>query len=117
MEFGIFLLLSDKSLIAYHLDVVCPAGTTAVANDTARKAPQKLSGTRDVGFFATGRMKDRVLVFYKKRDGISSTFKVGSSPLFPLFYLSCAISLSLARPHLPTLIIASSFSSSSSSSY
>lgn len=29
-----------------------------------------------MGFFATGRMKDRTLVFYKKREGISSTFKV-----------------------------------------
>jgi CNH domain len=77
-EFNLFLLISDKSLIAYHLDAVCPpSGTTLLPNDgSARKAPQKLSGNKDVGFFATGRMKDRALVFYKKRDGISSTFKV-----------------------------------------
>ncbi|KAL9588300.1 MAG: hypothetical protein Q9179_008007, partial [Wetmoreana sp. 5 TL-2023] len=35
-----------------------------------------LSGARDVSFFATGRMKDRTLVFYKKREGVSSIFKV-----------------------------------------
>ncbi|KAF7513552.1 hypothetical protein GJ744_008846 [Endocarpon pusillum] len=77
-EFNLFLLISDKSLIAYHLDAVCPpSGTAPPPNDaSARKAPQKLSGSKDVGFFATGRMKDRALVFYKKRDGISSTFKV-----------------------------------------
>lgn len=77
-EFNLFLLISDKSLIAYHLDAVCPpSGAAPPPNDSsARKAPQKLSGTKDVGFFATGRMKDRALVFYKKRDGISSTFKV-----------------------------------------
>jgi CNH domain/RhoGEF domain/Pleckstrin homology domain len=77
-EFNLFLLISDKSLIAYHLDAVCPpAGAAAPPNDaSARKAPQKLSGNKDVGFFATGRMKDRALVFYKKKDGISSTFKV-----------------------------------------
>lgn len=75
-EFSLFLLITDKSLIAYHLDVVCPLGGVPQNNDSARKAPQKLSGNRDIGFFATGRMKDRTLVIYKKRDGISSTFKV-----------------------------------------
>lgn len=75
------IVISDKSLIAHHLDTVCPhpSGTTA-ANNTAesssRRSPQKLSGARDIGFFTHGRMKDRYLVFYKKRDGISSTFKV-----------------------------------------
>ena len=78
-EFNLFLLISDKALIAYHLDVICPAtGTSAPQSNDAstRRAPQKLSGAKDVGFFATGRMKDRALVFYKKRDGINSTFKV-----------------------------------------
>jgi hypothetical protein len=78
-EFNVFLLIADKSLIAYHLDVVCPATGTSVAtqtsNDSARRAPQKLSGNREVGFFAAGQMKDRTLVMYKKRDGLSSTFK------------------------------------------
>lgn len=79
-DFSLFLLISDKSLIAYHLDSVCPVSgnaSAAPASDvSSRRAPQKLSGNRDVGFFATGRMKDRTLVFYKKREGISSTFKV-----------------------------------------
>ena len=77
-EFSLFLLISDKSLIAYHLDHVCPVGgVPPTSNDSARHAPQKLSGSRDVGFFNTGRMKDRTLVFYKKKDvGVSSTFKV-----------------------------------------
>jgi len=75
-EFNLFLLISDKTLIAYHLDVVAPndtaAGSTA-RSDSSRKAPQKLSGSKDVGFFASGRMKDRQLVIYKKG---SSVFKV-----------------------------------------
>ncbi|THZ15375.1 hypothetical protein D6C91_06842 [Aureobasidium pullulans] len=76
-EFNLFLLLADKILYAHHLDVVCqPLATSAAETSSSRKAPQKLSGSRDVGFFAVGRMKDRTLVFYKKRDGISSTFKV-----------------------------------------
>jgi hypothetical protein len=77
-EFNLFLLISDKALIAYHLDVVCPptGNATALGDANSRKAPQKLSGSRDIGFFATGRMRERSLVFYKKRDGIASTFKV-----------------------------------------
>ncbi|KIX09954.1 uncharacterized protein Z518_01035 [Rhinocladiella mackenziei CBS 650.93] len=77
-EFNLFLLISDKALIAYHLDVVCPPSGNPVAQGDAssRKAPQKLSGSKDIGFFVTGRMKERTLVFYKKRDGIASTFKV-----------------------------------------
>ena len=77
-EFSLFLIIADKSLIAYHLDTVCPVGgvSNVVNESSSRRAPQKLSGARDVGFFATGRMKDRALVFYKKREGISSTFKV-----------------------------------------
>lgn len=70
------LLISDKSLIAYHLDAVCPVSGVPPSNDSSRRAPQKLSGARDIGFFATGVMKDRTLVFYKKRDSLSSTFKV-----------------------------------------
>jgi len=75
-EFNLFLLIADRSLIAYHLDVVCPVSGVNQSQDSARRAPQKLSGNREVGFFAAGRMKDRHLVLYKKRDGLSSTFKV-----------------------------------------
>lgn len=80
-EFNAFLLISDRSLIAYHLDVVCsPNGVNSQSTqDSARRAPQKLSGGREVGFLAAGRMKDRLLLMYKKRDGLSSTFKVGFS--------------------------------------
>ena len=85
-EFNLFLLISNGALIAYHLDVMIssdPVNTNAESS-SSRKAPQKLSGSRDVGFFAIGRMKERTLVFYKKRDGLSSTFKV----LEPVFQKS-----------------------------
>lgn len=65
-------MLADKALIAYHLDMVIPNGRT----DQTKRQPQKLSGARDVGFFTTGKMNDRSLVFYKKREGISAIFKV-----------------------------------------
>jgi hypothetical protein len=76
-DFQICLIIADKSVIAYPLDVIVPVSTfPAPKHDSARRAPQKLSGARDVSFFATARMKDRTLVFYKKREGLSSTFKV-----------------------------------------
>ncbi|KAI7296892.1 hypothetical protein KC315_g18649 [Hortaea werneckii] len=78
-EFNLFLLIADKALIAYHLDLVCPTDPNVPAprnNDSGRKAPQKLSGSKDVGFFVSGRMKDRQLVFYKKRENLASVFKV-----------------------------------------
>lgn len=80
-DFSLCLVIADKALIAYHLDVVVPVAggfpaPGGAAADSARRAPQKLSGSREVSFFATARMKDRTLVFYKKREGISSTFKV-----------------------------------------
>ncbi|KAK4950742.1 Rho guanine nucleotide exchange factor [Elasticomyces elasticus] len=77
-DFNLFLLITDKVLIAYPLDVICPnehTGSTN-ANDSARKAPQKLSGSKDVGLFTVGRQKDRTLVFYKKRENLNSVFKV-----------------------------------------
>ncbi|TKA68662.1 hypothetical protein B0A55_08798 [Friedmanniomyces simplex] len=76
-DFNLFLLITDKSLIAYPLDIICPNERNGPnTNDSARKAPQKLSGSRDVGLFAVGRQKDRTLVFYKKRENLSSVFKV-----------------------------------------
>ncbi|KAK3630370.1 Rho guanine nucleotide exchange factor [Elasticomyces elasticus] len=77
-DFNLFLLITDKVLIAYPLDVICPNERTGStnANDSARKAPQKLSGSKDVGLFTVGRQKDRTLVFYKKRENLNSVFKV-----------------------------------------
>lgn len=89
-EFCLLVLIAEKSLIAYHLDSVCPVSAATANPPTSHnnnsnhispsaqqpRPPQKLSGARDVSFFATGRMKDRTLVFYKKREGVSSIFKV-----------------------------------------
>ncbi|EGX45975.1 hypothetical protein AOL_s00112g53 [Orbilia oligospora ATCC 24927] len=81
-DFSLFLVLADRTLIAYHLDVVVPPAGGVPVSESAKRAPQKLSGGKDVGFFATSRMKDRMLVFYKRKDGLSSTFKV----LEPVFH-------------------------------
>ena len=77
-DFNLFLVLADKALIAYHLDVVVPNGGRT---DIPKRKPNKLSSGRDVGFFTTGKMNDRTLVFYKERAGINTIFRV----LEPIF--------------------------------
>ena len=95
-EFSLFLVLSDKTFIAHHLDTILSRyASTNPVNDTpdpSRRAPQKLSSGRDVGFFAIGRMKDRQLIFYKKRDTSSSVFKI----LEPVYQKSASLNGSLS---------------------
>lgn len=80
------LVIADKSLIAYHLDVVVPmSNAPESSHDSGRRAPRKLSGPRDVSFFAIAEMNERILIFYKERDNLSSIFKV----LEPNFQKSC----------------------------
>ncbi|KAI1323973.1 Rho1 guanine nucleotide exchange factor 3 [Xylariaceae sp. FL0255] len=74
-EFSVVLVLSDRALTSYPLDVVSPPSHfPAPSNDNPRRSPQRLA--KDVAFFATARMKDRMLVFYKKKENLHSTFKV-----------------------------------------
>ncbi|KAI0975539.1 CNH domain-containing protein [Xylaria arbuscula] len=74
-EFSVVLVLSDRNLISYPLDVVSPPSNFPTSSsDNPRRSPQKLA--KDVAFFATARMKDRMLVFYKKKENLHSTFKV-----------------------------------------
>lgn len=74
-EFSVVLVLSERNLISYPLDIVSPPSHfPAPSGDNPRRSPQKLA--KDVTFFATARMKDRMLVFYKKKEGLHSTFKV-----------------------------------------
>lgn len=80
-EFSICLLVADKSLICYPLEVIAPvAEFAAPANDNARRSAQRLA--KDVTYFATARMKDRLLVFYKRKEGLHTSFKV----LEPIFH-------------------------------
>lgn len=74
-EFSVVLVLADRNLISYPLDVVSPPSHFPTpSGDNPRRSPQRLA--KDVTFFATARMKDRMLVFYKKKEGLHSMFKV-----------------------------------------
>jgi hypothetical protein len=77
-EFDVFLILANKELIAFSLNSVIPQlprPTGVLQPPQPAKQPQRLSGSHDVGFFATGKLKDRMLVLYKKRSGVNSVFK------------------------------------------
>ncbi|KAI9660902.1 MAG: hypothetical protein M1821_009229 [Bathelium mastoideum] len=75
--FSLVLFIADKSLIACPIDATFPADRSQkLPISSSVQLPQKLSGNRDVDFFVVGTMKGRMLVFYKKKEGLSSTFKV-----------------------------------------
>lgn len=103
-DLNLLLLIADRSLIAYHLDAVCPVnGNTAQSSqNSTRRAPQKLSGNREVGFFAAGRLKDRSMLLYKKRDGLSSTFKVINS--YPHYKFDQQLTTLGSRTRRPKII-------------
>ncbi|KAJ3522785.1 hypothetical protein NM208_g12712 [Fusarium decemcellulare] len=82
-EFSVCVLIADKNLISYPLDVIAPVSDfSAPLNDNPRRAPQRLA--KDVTYFATAKMKDRMLLFYKRKEGLHTSFKV----LEPIFQKS-----------------------------
>ncbi|KAJ3776382.1 CNH domain-containing protein [Lentinula raphanica] len=72
-DYGIFLVLADKSLFAYHIEALVPS-TFQSANTT--HVPQKLNGKQDVHFFTVGTLHGRTLVIYMKKKGLDSIFRV-----------------------------------------
>ncbi|KAF9026277.1 Dbl homology domain-containing protein [Hymenopellis radicata] len=72
-EFGLFLVLADKSLFAYHIEALVPSSPTV---SHASQVPQKLSGAKDVHFFSIGTLHGRTLVVYMKKKGLESIFRV-----------------------------------------
>ncbi|KAF8661267.1 hypothetical protein AX16_001369 [Volvariella volvacea WC 439] len=70
-EFGIFLVLADKSLFAYHIEALVPTSPQGVTNT---QAPQKLNGTKDVHFFSVGTLHGRTLIVYMKKKGVSTGY-------------------------------------------
>lgn len=82
-EFSVCVVVADKALVSYPLDVVAPVSEFAAPlNDNPRRAPQRLA--KDVTYFATAKMKDRMLLFYKRKENLHTSFKV----LEPIFHKS-----------------------------
>ncbi|EMD39100.1 hypothetical protein CERSUDRAFT_47353 [Gelatoporia subvermispora B] len=72
-DFGIFLVLADKSLFAYHIEALVPSSPHSPHTS---QTPQKLSGHKDVHFFSVGSLNGRTLVIYMKKKGLDSVFRV-----------------------------------------
>ncbi|KAF9074530.1 hypothetical protein BDP27DRAFT_197057 [Rhodocollybia butyracea] len=60
-DYGIFLVLADKSLFAYHIETLVESLSLLTAPS---QQPQKLNGNKDVDFFAVGTLFGRPLVIY-----------------------------------------------------
>lgn len=69
-EFGIFVVLANRVLFSYSLDVLVP---NANSPSNPRRG-QKISEKRDVAFFSIGKVKDRALLVYMKRKPNESVF-------------------------------------------
>ncbi|KAF5362320.1 hypothetical protein D9756_002193 [Leucocoprinus leucothites] len=71
-EFGIFLVLADKSLFAYHIEALVPSSPHLAHQNV----PQKLNGNKDVHFFSVGTLHGRTLIVYMKKKNMDSIFRV-----------------------------------------
>ncbi|KAG9313170.1 hypothetical protein JVU11DRAFT_6624 [Chiua virens] len=72
-DFGMFLVLADKALFAYHIEALVPSSLQSAHTS---QTPQRVNGTRDVHFFSVGNQGGRTLVIYMKKKGLDSVFRV-----------------------------------------
>lgn len=92
-DLNLLVVLADKNLCYYNLDSVIfraqkrdepprtiPANikveSSVKAVPTTSLIGYRLSKHRDVGYFACGKLRDRIVVLYKHRENISSVIKV-----------------------------------------
>ncbi|KAF8075178.1 CNH domain-containing protein [Lyophyllum atratum] len=72
-DFGLFLVLANKELFAYHIEALVP---TPQHSTNASQHPQKLSGNKEVQFFSVGKMLERTFVIFMRKRGADSYFHV-----------------------------------------
>ncbi|KAI0286011.1 CNH domain-containing protein [Russula aff. rugulosa BPL654] len=72
-DFGILLVLADKSLFAYHIEALVP---TSPQSPNTSLTPEKLNDSIGVHFFSVGSLGGRTLVIYMKKKGLDSVFRV-----------------------------------------
>lgn len=70
-EHGVLIVLADKSLFAYLIELLVP-GETPIA----MSVPQKLNGSKPVEWFTVGTNSDRTVVIYSKKKGLDTVFRV-----------------------------------------
>ncbi|KAG6910720.1 hypothetical protein DXG01_008251 [Tephrocybe rancida] len=70
-EFGVIVVLAEKSLFAYHIDALIPGFT----HESRSLLAYKLNGKVDVEYFTVGRDLGRTFVIYMKKKGSDSVFR------------------------------------------
>lgn len=65
-DFGLFIVLADKVLYAYHLEALVP---TVPGSLHATHAPQRIN-PKDVQFFSVGVLHGRTMIIYMKKRGV-----------------------------------------------
>ncbi|KAG6899149.1 hypothetical protein C0993_000239 [Termitomyces sp. T159_Od127] len=73
-DFGIFLVLADGSLFAYHLESLVPTHIKNTRGQSVHVSAQKINGKTDVHFFSVGTVQGRTLVIYMKKKGSDNVF-------------------------------------------
>ncbi|KAG5730352.1 Rho1 guanine nucleotide exchange factor 1 [Termitomyces sp. T112] len=73
-DFGIFLVLADGSLFAYHLETLVPTHVHNARGQSVHVTAQKINGRTDVHFFSVGTVRGRTLVIYMKKKGSDNIF-------------------------------------------
>ncbi|WVR06073.1 hypothetical protein IAU60_003101 [Kwoniella sp. DSM 27419] len=72
-EFGMFLVLSEKALFAYHLEALVPSAGQRLF----KTAPERVSIPREeISFFTVGRLDGRTLVVTMKKETAQSVFRI-----------------------------------------
>lgn len=64
-DFGVFLVLADGSLFAYHIEALVPSSRQSLMT---LHAPQKLNSSKDMLFFRVGNVGGRTLVGYRRKQ-------------------------------------------------
>ena len=75
-----FMVQTEGRLLAYLLDTLVQAPTTPTELK-GQQGPQQVSGQKDITFFKVGRVGDRTLVVYAKKDGVNSTVLKAMEPI------------------------------------
>lgn len=78
-DFGLFLVQTEGRLLAYLLETLVQSSSSSEAK--GQQGPQQVSGQKEVTFFKVGRVGERTLVVYAKRDGVSSTVLKAMEPV------------------------------------
>ena len=75
-----FMVQTEGRLLAYLLETLVPSSPSSIEMK-GQQGPQQVSGQKDITFFKVGRVGDRTLVVYAKKDGVNSTVLKAMEPI------------------------------------